>query len=675
MSGFVPSIEGVPARFSSADAWRSMATRLVLFAAVLSAALAVPGLALGDHSGDSVSVEGTLIVSHSDDFQQDRSRFYYALERAGRKLALDFGRRPALRSGARLRLRGTLVGGRLRVASARRLRAAATRKLAAVAGPRTVAVIPFNFTNNPAQPYTRQQAEATMFTNAGSVSAYFNEESFGATSLTGDVFEWVTLPVTNAGCAVDSWESLATSAAAAQGFDPANYQHVVYAFPATPSCNWSGLAEMPGTRVWINGGFNLRVLAHELTHNLGTHHAASYSCSESGIRVPISSICTTNEYGDPFDVMGAAATRHTSSWHKGQVGWLGAPSMQTVAGSGTYAIAPQEFLSVGAQALRIARGTTGLFYYLEFRRPFGTHFDNFLPTDPVVNGVTIRLGSDYFSSQLSYLIDTTPATTTFSDAPLARGQLFTDTKYSISVRTTSVSSSGATVQVTLGGDPPPVPDTTPPSAPVNPSATLLAGPKVALSWGAATDNVGVTGYRVYRAGVEIGTSTAGSYTDTAPVVSTITYTVRARDAAGNLGPASTGVTVTSPGSLSTQPPAAGAPPVITGTPREGERLSASAGSWHGMVPLAFTYRWLRCDRLNRCAAIPGATAASYRVTRADVGRRLRVRVTASNAKGSSSALARTTAKVARAGAAGAARDPWHDAWGSPHRIKLTPARP
>ena len=45
---------------------------------------------------------------------------------------------------------------------------------------------------------------------------------------------------------------------------------------------------------------------------------------------------------------------------------------------------------------------------------------------------------------------------------------------------------------------PPAPDTSPPSAPGTLSATAISGSRVDLSWGAATDNVGVTGYRVER---------------------------------------------------------------------------------------------------------------------------------------------------------------------------------
>ncbi len=89
-------------------------------------------------------------------------------------------------------------------------------------------------------------------------------------------------------------------------------------------------------------------------------------------------------------------------------------------------------------------------------------------------------------------------------------------------------------------------DTTAPSAPTQLRGSL-SGATVRLTWTAATDNVGVTGYTIYRAGVSIGTSTTPAYTDaTPPPGRASSYTVRARDAAGNLGAASTAVSVTVP---------------------------------------------------------------------------------------------------------------------------------
>jgi hypothetical protein len=80
-------------------------------------------------------------------------------------------------------------------------------------------------------------------------------------------------------------------------------------------------------------------------------------------------------------------------------------------------------------------------------------------------------------------------------------------------------------------------------------------------------------------------------------------------------------------------------PSISGTPREGHTLTTTSGTWTGTEPMTFAYRWLRCgpgggrpDGSN-CSSISGATATTYVARRADVGSRLRVRVTATNAEG------------------------------------------
>ncbi|WP_152645010.1 glycoside hydrolase family 6 protein [Kitasatospora griseola] len=87
-------------------------------------------------------------------------------------------------------------------------------------------------------------------------------------------------------------------------------------------------------------------------------------------------------------------------------------------------------------------------------------------------------------------------------------------------------------------------DTTAPTAPTGLAATTTAN-SVALTWSAATDNVGVTGYDVYRGGALVGSTAGTSYTDTGLTASTAySYTVKARDAAGNVSPASAALVAT-----------------------------------------------------------------------------------------------------------------------------------
>ncbi|MCX4782198.1 glycosyl hydrolase family 8 [Streptomyces sp. NBC_01264] len=88
-------------------------------------------------------------------------------------------------------------------------------------------------------------------------------------------------------------------------------------------------------------------------------------------------------------------------------------------------------------------------------------------------------------------------------------------------------------------------DTTAPSAPGSLRSTATTANSVSLAWNAATDNVGVTGYDVYRGATFVATATGTSYTDTGLTASTsYGYTVKARDAAGNTSAASNALGVT-----------------------------------------------------------------------------------------------------------------------------------
>jgi len=91
-----------------------------------------------------------------------------------------------------------------------------------------------------------------------------------------------------------------------------------------------------------------------------------------------------------------------------------------------------------------------------------------------------------------------------------------------------------------------------------------------------------------------------------------------------------------------------APPTISGTPAVGQTLTASEGTWSNN-PTSFAYQWLRCNGGgNNCANVSNGTQKTYTLVGADAGRTLRVRVTATNADGSSSAQSAQTAAVAAA---------------------------
>jgi hypothetical protein len=99
-------------------------------------------------------------------------------------------------------------------------------------------------------------------------------------------------------------------------------------------------------------------------------------------------------------------------------------------------------------------------------------------------------------------------------------------------------------------------------------------------------------------------------------------------------------------------------PTVSGTPQVGQSLTAAPGSWSGTAPIGYGYQWRRCDSSGAsCASISGAAGTGYTTTTADVGFTIRVRVTATNSAGSSSADSAATNAVAPSSSLGSKLPP------------------
>jgi len=147
--------------------------------------------------------------------------------------------------------------------------------------------------------------------------------------------------------------------------------------------------------------------------------------------------------------------------------------------------------------------------------------------------------------------------TTYSDTGLTAS-----TTYSYRVRATDAANNLSSYSNTASATTQNVPDTEPPTAPSNLTASAFSSTQINLSWTASTDNVGVTGYKVERcqgAGcttfAQVGTPAGATYNDAGLLANaTYGYRVRATDAAGNLSTYSNTASATTP--------AAGPPPNI-----------------------------------------------------------------------------------------------------------------
>jgi hypothetical protein len=91
-------------------------------------------------------------------------------------------------------------------------------------------------------------------------------------------------------------------------------------------------------------------------------------------------------------------------------------------------------------------------------------------------------------------------------------------------------------------------------------------------------------------------------------------------------------------------------PRITGTPRVGEALRTTRGTWTGRQPISYAFRWYRCQGrgapdASDCMRIANAPNASYVLRQADAGFRIRSQVVATNADGVAGATSNPTGAV------------------------------
>ncbi|MEU6715564.1 glycosyl hydrolase family 18 protein [Nonomuraea sp. NPDC046802] len=161
------------------------------------------------------------------------------------------------------------------------------------------------------------------------------------------------------------------------------------------------------------------------------------------------------------------------------------------------------------------------------------------------NASTDNVGVTGYEVYRGSTLVTTVTGTTHTDTGLTASTAYT---YTVRARDAagnrSANSNSVTATTTGGGGT----DTSAPSVPGNLRSTGVTNTSVTLAWNASTDNVGVTGYEVYRGSTLVTTVTGTTHTDTGLTASTAyTYTVRARDAAGNRSANSNSVTATTTG--------------------------------------------------------------------------------------------------------------------------------
>ncbi|GAB5558943.1 MAG: hypothetical protein SynsKO_05900 [Synoicihabitans sp.] len=218
------------------------------------------------------------------------------------------------------------------------------------------------------------------------VNPFIQANSYGATTVLTDISaSSYKLPRTKSSYSAlvtDNDKSTSFSAQimtdakelAAQNHTLSDFDSICVVFPRVENPDWAGLGSIGGGNMWINGfqNFNLRVVSHELGHNLGLRHANLWKVTDGN---PYSPVGESEEYGDVFDTMGdqGGEGRHFSPYAKHRLGWLDESRVRTVSDSGQFRIFRFDHENGGLpsqpQVMRIYRGGD-LSYWLGVRRAY-----------------------------------------------------------------------------------------------------------------------------------------------------------------------------------------------------------------------------------------------------------------------------------------------------------------
>jgi MYXO-CTERM domain-containing protein len=509
--------------------WHHFSAAGVLFAlASCSSEAIAPAQPFEDDEPGSLAGELTVYIANYDDGTADTRYFLKVAE--GDERRLHFTAEPDVTPGTRIKLWGNQRGDKLAVTKYKVAPEIATEGIGSQQQPaevidaaarpgRVMCAALVNIDGGTAKT-TVAAVKNSFHTGAGSVNAYYRENSFGQVGLEGDSYG----PFTYTGFSGCNYSGLASSIRSMlTSASPVKCDQYAFVFGPGGGCGWSGLGQVgssdkPATDTWYADSVSCVVAVQEPGHNYGMQHSSSLTCGSAPFADNMSS-CTHSEYGDKYDTMGGGCY-HMNSWQKLYQKWFGGCNGVRTTSSGKFNLYPIEAPCNGVQVLQLPfpaaktrsfQSTTLTSYYLELRTNIG--FDSKVTTPQVflhAGGAPIVPNQSNPKGLHTWII-------TVGSPGLTAGKSFADPAGGLTITVDSVDAKSAVIDVKYdsgsgtpvcldgnntaftppgAGDctsPPPIGDAQPPPPPVDARADTGTGGTGGTGIDAAGGTAGVSG--------------------------------------------------------------------------------------------------------------------------------------------------------------------------------------
>ncbi|MEK7586964.1 MAG: hypothetical protein AAB453_03805 [Patescibacteria group bacterium] len=334
------------------------------------------------------TIQSSISVIIADDFVNKRSETFYSLRQNNKEINFYPTTKPNLVSRAVIRTTGLLLDNILVADTSKPANYSVITPAPPLSadslGEQKTLVLLIDFLDSGPRPFTPAEAYDFILNPNSQFQKFYKENSYNKTWFTGDIKGWYRLNRNGGSGELGCTGGIYINSDEIQNFlvsdaiNLSNYDRIIFLGAPLGNCSFVGKSliiignnEYNLSQTWvfpnnylISGNYDY-ALTHEVGHSLGVYHANSLECGGD-----ISyGHCTSDEYGNSFDVMGSGVNffNHFNAFYKKIFGWIDQNSTLLIDQPGRYTLNSLESINDGKKLGLIRLQDSSIPFSLEYR--------------------------------------------------------------------------------------------------------------------------------------------------------------------------------------------------------------------------------------------------------------------------------------------------------------------